>query len=415
MAEQLLQVLPINPTAAPEDVGLDAARLARISAWMRGYVDGGKLAGALVQVARRDQVVFTDWCGVQDIDTAVPMTPDTIVRIYSMTKPITTVAALMLYEEGHFQLDAPVSKFIPALGGLSVFVAGDASNPTLVASERDFTVRELMNHTSGLSYGFMEATPVDELYREHSVDFQTADVPLAALVAKLGELPLLAQPGTQWNYSVSTDVLGHLVEIWSGRDLASFLQERIFAKLGMHDTGFHVPQDKVARFASNYRRRSNGELGLIDAAAHSRYLQPAVTYSGGGGLVSTVADYMRFARLLARRGELDGQRVLSRKTVELMSCNHLPGDMAAMGQPRFSESSYEGIGFGLGVSVMLDPARAQVVGSPGEFAWGGAASTAFWVDPVEEQIVILLTQLMPSSQYPLRRELRVLSYQAIVD
>jgi CubicO group peptidase (beta-lactamase class C family) len=405
----------MNPCAEPMAVGLDPARLARISTWMRRYVDGGLLAGAVVAVARRDRVAFMDWCGVQDIETGVPMTPETIVRIYSMSKPVTTVAALMLYEEGCFQLDDPVSKFIPALGNMEVFVGGDGSAPTTVKTERDFTVRELMNHTSGLTYGFMEATVVDEIYREQGIDFQASDRPLVELVEKLGDVPLLAEPGSQWNYSVATDVLGHLIEIWSGISLETFLEERVFAPLGMLDTGFHVPEQKWGRFASNYRRRSNGELATLDGAAGSRFTRPAVTYSGGGGLVSTIGDYLRFARMLGRLGELDGTRLLSRKTVELMSSNHLPGDMASMGQPRFSESSYEGIGFGLGVSVTLDPATAQVLGSAGEYAWGGAASTAFWVDPVEEQIVVLLTQLMPSSLYPLRRELRVLSYQAIVD
>jgi len=229
-------------------------------------------------------------------------------------------------------------------------------------------------------------------------------------------MPLLAQPGTEWNYSVSTDVLGYLVELWSGQDLQTFLHEHVFAPLGMQDTGFHVPEDKWSRFAANYCQGRDGNLKQIDAGAGGgRYAQPAVTFSGGGGLVSSINDYLRFAQMMLNEGSLDGHRLLSRKTVELMTSNHLPGDMAAMGQPRFSESSYEGIGFGLGFSVMLDPAVAQVIGSPGEFAWGGAASTAFWIDPQENQAVVFFTQFMPSSHYPLRRELRVLSYQAIAD
>jgi CubicO group peptidase (beta-lactamase class C family) len=308
-----------------------------------------------------------------------------------------------------------VSAYLPQLANLQVFVGGDADNPRTEPATRDFTIRELMTHTSGLTYGFIEATPVDAIYRRENIDFNDSDRPLRELVDHLGRTPLLSQPGTQWNYSVATDVLGHLVEVWSGMNLQSYLQEHIFSPLDMPDTGFHVAAANRDRFAANYARNDAGVLYEIDPAHGGRYNEPAITYSGGGGLVSTAEDYMRFARMLMRGGELDGERLLGRKTVELMTSNHLPSDMAAMGQPRFSESNYEGIGFGLGVSVTIDPARAQILGSAGEYAWGGAASTAFWCDPKEELIVIFLTQLMPSSAYPIRRELRVLSYQAIID
>jgi CubicO group peptidase (beta-lactamase class C family) len=226
---------------------------------------------------------------------------------------------------------------------------------------------------------------------------------------------LLAQPGAEWNYSIATDVLGHLVAVISGRPFDEFLHERVLRPLGMTDTGFHVPVGDQHRFAANYSRGADGGLTLIDDPASSRYLAPRKIASGGGGLVSTAADYLRFCQMMLNKGELNGTRLLGRKTVELMMTNHLRGDMAAMGMPRFSESSYEGVGFGLGFSVMLDPARAQILGTPGECAWGGAASTAFWIDPAEDLAVILLTQLMPSSTYPIRRELRVLTYQALVD
>ncbi|MCZ8099264.1 MAG: serine hydrolase, partial [Burkholderiales bacterium] len=264
-----------------------------------------------------------------------------------------------------------------------------------------------------LTYGFMDAHPVDALYRARGIDFSTSDEDLDVVVDRLAGLPLLAQPGQRWNYSVATDVLGRLVAVISGRPFDTFMREEILRPLGMGDTDFVVPQDRLDRFAANYVPGEGGRLVLADDPADSRFSRPRMA-SGGGGLVSTAADYLRFCRLLLNRGELNGVRLLGRKTVDLMLANHLPGDIADMGKSRFSESTYVGIGFGLGFSVMLDPAKAQIVGTPGEVAWGGAASTAFWVDPAEDMAVLLLTQLMPSSTYPIRRELRVLSYQALV-
>ena len=261
----------------------------------------------------------------------------------------------------------------------------------------------------------MESTLVDAMYRDSGVDFQTSDKSLGEVVEIAASLPLLSQPGAEWNYSIATDVLGHLVAVISGRPFEDFLRERVIAPLGMVDTDFHVPGDKLARLAANYTRGDDGRPKLIDDPFESRYAGPRNLCSGGGGLVSTAADYVRFCRFMLGKGALDGVRLLGRKTVELMTRNHLRGDMAEMGQPRFSESPYFGIGFGLGFSVMLDPAKAQILGTPGEYAWGGAASTAFWIDPVEDMAVILMTQLMPSSTYPIRRELRVLTYQAIID
>jgi CubicO group peptidase (beta-lactamase class C family) len=284
-----------------------------------------------------------------------------------------------------------------------------------VPAERDITVRDLLTHTAGLTYGFMESTLVDAMYRDEGVDFQTAETSLAEVVAKAAALPLLSQPGAEWNYSIATDVLGHLVAVVSGIPFDVFLRERVIRRLGMRDTDFHVPPDKLDRFASNYAFGPDGRLALIDDAREGRYARPRAVASGGGGLVSTAADYARFCRFILNGGDLDGVRLLGRKSVALMTTNHLRGDLADMGQPRFSESSYSGIGFGLGFSVMLDPAKAQILGTPGEVAWGGAASTAFWIDPAEDLFVILLTQLMPSSALPLRRELRVLTYAALVD
>jgi CubicO group peptidase (beta-lactamase class C family) len=323
---------------------------------------------------------------------------------------------MMLYEEGRFQLDDPISKFIPGFASPRVYAGGSRGKIDSLPAEREINFRDLLTHTSGLTYGFMESNPVDALYRaKDGVDFGTADTSLKQVVEKLATFPLIAQPGKAWNYSVATDVLGYLVEVISGQPYQVYLKEKVLKPLGMVDTDFHVPADKHERFAANYQAGAGGKLELLDDPGKSRYLAPRKVNSGGGGLVSTAADYLRFCKFMLNKGELDGTRLLGRKTVELMTMNHLKGDMADMGMPRFSESTYYGIGFGLGFSVTIDPAKAHILGSPGEYAWGGAASTAFWCDPKEDMAVVLLTQLMPSSTYPIRRELRVLTYQAIVD
>ena len=404
-----------NARTAPEDVGLSSQRLARVDGWMQRLVDDGKLAGLSVMVTRRGQVAYLRCAGLADRERGTAMAPDTIVRIYSMTKPLTSVAIMMLYEEGHFQLDDPITRVLPCFRGARVLAGGSLGALDTEPARRDITYRDLLTHTSGLTYGFMQATPVDALYRERGVDFQTQEASLGDVVERAAALPLLAQPGQAWNYSIATDVLGHLVAVLSGQDFARFLHDRVIAPLGMADTTFQVPPDKLGRFAANYARGTGDALLLFDDPGTSRYLAPRALCSGGGGLVSTAPDYMRFCRMMLNKGELDGTRLLGRKTVELMTMNHLRGDMADMGQARFSESSYEGVGFGLGFSVMLDPARAQILGTPGEYAWGGAASTAFWCDPAEDMAVVLLTQLMPSSAYPIRRELRVLTYGAVVE
>ncbi len=404
------------PLVTPEQVGLSAARLDRVRTWMHQWVDSGKLAGMVTCVMRKGQLAFAEVHGKADVARDKPMRPDTIFRIYSMTKPLTSTAIMMLYEEGRFQLDDPISKFIPAFANPRVYVGGSRGKMETVPAEREINFRDLLTHTSGLTYGFMESTPVDAAYRaKDGVDFQTADTSLKQVVEKLATIPLIAQPGKAWNYSVATDVLGYLVEVISGQPFEKYLKEKVIDPLRMIDTDFHVPKEKHDRFAANYSAGPGGKLDLIDDPAKSRYLAPRKVNSGGGGLVSTAADYLRFCQFMLNKGELDGVRLLGRKTVELMTMNHLNGDMADMGTPRFSESTYTGIGFGLGFSVMIDPAKAYIAGTPGEFAWGGAASTAFWIDPAEDMAVVLLTQLMPSSTYPIRRELRVLTYQAIVD
>ncbi len=401
--------------ATPEDVGLSSPQLERVGAWAQRLVDDGKLAGLTTMVMRRGRTAYRHSCGMADRAAGLAMASDTIVRIYSMTKPLTSVAVMMLYEQGLFQLDDPVSRFLPCFGGMRVASGGQGGKIDTVPAMRDITFRDLLTHTAGLTYGFMHSTLVDALYRDEGIDFQTSERTLGELVEHAAGLPLLAQPSAEWNYSIATDVLGHLVAVIAGEPFGEFLARRVIGPLGMADTAFHVPEDKLGRFAANYSRGADGALQLVDDPATSRYRAAPTICSGGGGLVSTAGDYLRFCRFMLNKGELDGVRLLGRKTVELMTSNHLRGDMAAMGMPRFSESSYEGVGFGLGFSVMLDPARAQILGTPGEYAWGGAASTAFWLDPAEEMAVVLMTQLSPSSTYPIRRELRVLTYAAILD
>ncbi len=401
-------------SARAEDVGLSTERLARIDGWMDQWVDSGRLPCAQVRVMRHGQIVYARECGHADIARGARVAADTMFRIYSMTKPLTSTAIMMLYEEGRFQLDDPISRFLPHFANMRVYTGGSRGKFDSVPAVRDITFRDLLTHTSGLTYGFMQAHPVDGMYLDTGVDFQSADATLGQVVERLAKLPLIAQPGEAWNYSVATDVLGHLVEVISGQNFGDFLRERVIGPLGMTDTDFYVPTEKLGRFAANYALGGDGALMQVDDPLDSRYGTKRELCSGGGGLVSTSADYLRFCRMMLGQGAFEGTRLLGRKTVELMTANHLRGDMAAMGQARFSESSYEGVGFGLGFSVTLDPARAQLLGSAGEYAWGGAASTAFWIDPVEDMAVVLMTQLSPSSTYPIRRELRVLTYQALV-
>ena len=400
----------------PEEFGLSRARLDRIATFFRErYVDTGKLPGMATVVTRRGQVVHYERFGLAHVERSEPVALDTIFRIYSMTKPVVSVALMMLYEQGHFQLDDPVSRFIPAFRDLRVFEDGTALQYRTTFPEREMTIRDLLTHTSGLTYGFMARHPVDALYRRAKLEAR--DKTLAEMVDLLAGIPLLFSPGTRWSYSVASDVIGRLVEVISGETLDAYFARRIFEPLGMVDTAFAVPEGDGHRLAACYAPSPSGGMILLDEPSTSDYLKQPAMLSGGGGLVSTVADYHRFTQMLLNGGEFNGARLLGRKTVEYMTTNHLPtgDDLASMGQPVFSETTYEGIGFGLGFSVMLNPARAQVIGSVGEFAWGGAASTMFWVDPSEELTGMIFTQLVPSSTYPIRREMKALTYQALID
>ena len=402
----------------PEEVGLSSPRLERIRAHFQRYIDAGKLSGTVTLIARRGQMAYCEAQGYADLERQRPVQHDTIFRIYSMSKPITSVALMMLYEHGLFQLDDPVHAFIPSWKNLRVFVSGNYPNFVTASVARPMTIRDLLSHTSGLTYGFMERTNVDAAYRKLGVaDRAKPGNTLQQMIDTLAELPLEFSPGTRWNYSVSTDVLGYLVEVISGQRFDAYLQDQILAPLGMHDTSFTIADTHLQRFACNYLRQPDGSLQLIDAPEQSQY-RTCSLFSGGGGLLSTARDYFRFASMLRNGGELEGVRLLGRKTIELMTRNHLPGgqDLTQLAQAGvFTETAYAGVGFGLGFSVMLDTSRAQIVGTPGEYAWGGAASTAFWVDPGEDLITIFMTQLMPSSSYPLRRQLRTLTYAALID
>jgi CubicO group peptidase (beta-lactamase class C family) len=404
--------------------GMSTERLRRVDDHLdRNYVSSGKIPGALTLVARRGEIAHLSPIGQMDAERGKPVTEDTIFRIYSMSKPITSVALMSLYEEGRFQLDDPAHKFIPEWENLQVWVGGAHPSFLTKRCDRPMTLRDLLSHQSGLSYGFHMRNSIDAAYRELGIMNRAGGLglpreTLADSVKKLANVPLQFSPGTAWNYSISTDVCGYLVEVISGKRFDQFLQERIFDPLGMVDSAFHVPGGKLDRFAACYAPKPGGGRVLQDDPQASEYREPPMLFSGGGGMVSTAHDYYRFCQMLLNGGELDGVRILGRKTIELMTMNHLPNsvDLAAVAPPgQFSEVAYAGTGFGLGFSVLMDRAKAQIPGSPGQFAWGGAASTAFWIDPVEEVIVVFMTQLLPSSTYPFRRELQVLVNQAIVD
>ena len=413
----------------PEQLGLSSVRLLKLTDWLDQQVSRGRLAGASVLVGRRGKVGYVGTAGVTDLESGDPFSENAVVRAYSMTKPIVTVAAMMLYEDGCFQLDDPVSKYLPEFSETPVWVGGEISNVAPISSP--MLVWHIMSHTSGLTYGFMQQNVVDARYRTVGLDRRGAHANLAEWTQALAGIPLICQPGSQWNYSVSTDVLGRLVEVWSGMSLDQFLEERIFAPLGMVDTGFMVKPGAEERLVTLYEPEVGAGLGginqvpleqrrglkVLEKPEKSTYLAMPKVLSGGGGLVSTLADYSRFCQTMLNGGELDNFRLLSPITVRHMRTNHLPDgkDMAQMGQPVWSETSYDGIGFGLGFAVVLDPIKAAIVASPGEHHWGGAASTFFWLDPLEDLWVVFLTQLLPSSTYPLRRELRVRVYQSIID
>ncbi|MFY1700638.1 serine hydrolase domain-containing protein [Micromonospora sp. WMMA1923] len=410
--------MSVTRTTDPDLIGFDPARLARIDEHFGRYVDDGRLPGWQIVVTRRGEIAHSSTYGMRDVEAGAPVGADTLWRIYSMTKPITSVAAMMLWESGRFELTDEISRWLPEFADMRVYSKGSVLKPYTVPATEPIRVWHLLTHTAGLTYGFMQTSVVDGLYRAAGYDLlPPPGVDLAGACAVFGEFPLLFQPGTAWGYSVATDVLGRLVEVVSGQSLDAFFTDRIFGPLGMTDTHWWVQESDAERLAALYVP----DPATGRAVRHERFgaavRQQPVLLSGGAGLVSTAADYHRFTQLLLRGGELDGVRLLGPRTVRFMTRNHLPGgrDLAALSVGGFAESNFEGVGFGLGFAVLEDPVRSLLPSSAGEYHWGGVASTAFLVDPAEELTALLFTQLMPSSTWPLRAQLRQLIYSALID
>ena len=404
------------------EVGLDSERLKRIDAHFAGYVADGRLPGWLLTVRRHGRLAHVARCGSRDLEAGLPVTDDTVWRIYSMTKPVTSVAAMMLYEEGRLALTDPVSAFIPAFADVRVYAGGSDLRQVTVPAVEPVRIWHLLTHTAGLTYGFQRVHPVDAMYRAAGFEWGTPrGTDLAQACDLWAAFPLLFQPGAEWNYSVATDVLGRVVEVASGQRLDEFFADRIFGPLGMTGTAFWAGPAARPRLAALYNSGPDGKAARLEAMGRWALKEPRML-SGGGGLVSTAADYDRFTQMLLHRpgspaGELDGVRLLSPRTVGYMGRNHLPGgvDLETFGRPLFAEAPFRGVGFGLGFAVLIDPVPGKVVGSAGELSWGGAASTSFWVDREADLTVSFFTQLLPSSTYPIRLQLRQLVYQALTD
>ncbi|MFI6409787.1 serine hydrolase domain-containing protein [Streptomyces sp. NPDC050548] len=400
----------------PDEVGLDHKALDRLDQHFAHYVDVERLPGFLVSVARGGRVAHLTAHGHRDVAARLPVTPDTLYRIYSMTKPVTAVAVLLLMEEGKLSLDDPVAVHLPAFADMRVYDSGSGAGLKTRPVEQPMLIRHLMTHTSGLTFAFYHSHPVDALYREAGLESSVpAGANLAETIDVYASLPLQFEPGTQWNYSVSSNVLGRIVEVVSGQRLDEFFAERIFRPLGMTDAGFQVPDEKADRLAELYGDADGGGiepiLGLPLRGGRPRFL------SGSGGMAASPHDVHRFAEFLRRRGELDGVRLLAPETVDLMASNHLPGgaDMRAFGSPSHQEPGNDGIGFGLSVSVVVDPERTQAPSGLGTFGWSGVATTTFWVDPSRDLTVQFMTQLRPKSSLKIVPELKQLLHEAVTD
>ena len=406
-------------TATVGNTGISVDSLARLDQHLLSrYIQPEKIAGCLTLISRRGEIAHLSAMGSMDRERNKPMATDTIFRFYSMTKPITSVALMQLHEQGMFQLTDPVSRFIPQWRDLQVICGGGWPNFETRPAERPMSMRDVLSHQSGLTYGFMEG-PLEMAYNKADV-YQAAAMrgrDLQSMIDRLAEMPLKFSPGDNWNYGVSTDVCGYLVQAISGQRFDEYLQEHIFDPLGMEDTGFDVPPEKIDRFAANYERGPDKRLRLLDDPATSHYAEPQTFFSGGGGLVSTAHDYHRFCQMLLNGGELDGARLLGPKTIELLTMNHLPDgqDLSERALGTFSETANDGVGFGLGFAMIVDIPRTQNVGSLGEYYWGGAASTIFWIDPVEDMIVIFLTQFMPSGTFNFRGQIKQILYPGLLD
>ena len=405
-------------TATAGNTGISIDALARLDQHLLSrYIQPEKIAGCLTLISRHGETAHLSVMGSMDRERNKPMATDTIFRFYSMTKPITSVALMQLHEQGMFQLTDSVSRYIPQWRDLQVMTGGDWPNFETRPADRPMSMRDVLSHQSGLTYGFMEGQ-LERAYNKADV-YQAGSMEgrdLQSMIDRLAEMPLKFSPGDNWNYGVSTDVCGYLVETISGQRFDEYLQEHIFNPLGMEDTGFDVPPEKIDRFAANYERGPDRQLRLLDDPATSNYAEPQTFYSGGGGLVSTAHDYHRFCQMLLNGGELDGARLLGPKTIELMTMNHLPDgqDLSERALGTFSETANDGVGFGLGFAMIVDIPRTQNVGSLGEYYWGGAASTIFWIDPVEDMIVIFLTQFMPSGTFNFRGQIKQILYPGLL-
>ena len=410
--------MTLERTIDPDHVGLDPKRLARIETHFARYVDDGRLPGWHVAVTRCGQVAYSATYGRRDVASGAPVEADTLWRIYSMTKPVTSVAAMMLWEEGHFELTDEISRWLPAFADVRVYDKGSVLRPYTVPAVEPIRVWHLLSHTSGLTYGFFQESVVDGLYRAAGFELDPErELDLAASCDAWANLPLLFQPGSKWGYGVSTDVLGRLVEVISGQTLAEFFAERILGPLKMTDTRWWVDDADAPRLASLYSAHPETGKAVPASRMGERARHEPAMLAGGHGLISTAADYHRFTQMLLREGELDGVRLLGPHTVRYMTRNHLPGgvDLDAFSSGGFAETTFKGIGFGLGFAIVENPVPWKVPSSVGQYYWGGLASTAFWVDPVEQLTAMLFTQLVPSSRWPLRPQLRQLVYSALVD
>jgi len=398
--------------------GFDAARLQHLNDYYERYVHDGKLPGFHLVVSRHGKVAHQHRFGMRDIEASLPVEADTLYRIYSMTKPITSVALMMLVEEGRLLLSDPVSAYIPSFSSTRVWRGGSVMKPATEPITEPMLVWHLLSHTAGLTYGFLYQSPVDDIYRRAGFEWGVPrGFTLEQACDAWASLPLLFQPGTEWNYSVATDVVGRIVEVVSGQSLHEFFAKRIFAPLKMGDTAFFVDEPNQHRLAALYQPDPSTRRAVrLDNMGKAATRAPTF-FSGGGGLVSSAHDYHRFMLMLGNEGELDGMRLLSPTTVRLMTMNQLPGnaDISQYGRPIDLENAYDGFGFGLGFSVLVDPAAAKLHGSLGDFGWGGAASTTFWIDRALGVSVAFYTQLLPSSTWPIRPYLRSLVYQALVD
>ncbi|MGI9316498.1 MAG: serine hydrolase domain-containing protein [bacterium] len=392
-------------------------RLQAVERLLNRYLNDKKIPCYACLVSHFGEEILFFKGGKMDVERDRPVQRDTLFRIYSMTKPLTSIAIMQLFEQGRFQLDDPVSRFIPSWKNLKVFVSGDTNNYQTTSPDRPMTIKDLLTHTSGLTYGFQHSHPVDEIYRNLGVDDITIEWSLEERIKCLADIPLQFSPGSRWNYSISTDILGYLVELIAQEELDSYFRRCITGPLKMENTSFKVSPENQNRFSACYEYDAEtGGFALQDDPQSSPYMENPHFFSGGGGMVSSIDDYNRFTLALLGKGQHNGTRIIGARTLEFMTINHLPNnrDLAAMGQPVFAETPFEGIGFGLGFSVVLDPARANIATTLGEFAWGGAASTYFWVDPIEQINVVFMTQLLPSNAYPLRRELKTAVYQSLI-